>query len=263
MISDISQRQEPDWLKLVARIGYGAKGIVYLLIGILTAEGSRGSDSKDAFSTIAQQPFGTFLLALVAVGLLAYASWRFLQGITDPEREGSDASALAKRLAWVASGIVYVALAISAGQIIFGAASGGGAQDWTAKVLHWPFGRWLIGAVGLGIFGGGVHQLKEAISTGFKEDFALHKMNSTEKTWATRVGRIGYASRSVVYFLIAWFLVQSALTANPSEAGGLAKALNTLQSQPYGPWLLGLTSLGLMCYGLYCFVMARYRKAVA
>lgn len=258
-----AQIQEADWMKGLARVGYGAKGVVYLIIGILAIRGVARTGPEGALSTIAQQPFGQILLGLVAIGLLAYASWRFTQSVADPENEGDDAKAIGKRIGYFASGVVYAGLALSAAQIILGSGSGGGgAQDWTARVLELSFGQWLVGLAGVGVILGGLHQLKQAVTAEFKEDFALSEMDSAQETWAERTGRVGHAARTVVYLIIGWFLIEAAVTSNASEAGGLSKALDTLQGQPYGPWLLGAAGIGLMCYGVYCFVMARYRKAV-
>lgn len=259
-----ARAQEANWMKLLARVGYGAKGIVYLIIGGLAIRGVASSGSEGALSKIAQQPFGQILLGLVAVGLLAYAAWRFVQSLADPEDEGDDAEGIGKRVGYFASGIVYAGLAVSAVQIIIGSGGGGGggAQDWTARVLELSFGQWLVGIAGAGVIIGGLHQLKQAVTADFKEDFALSEMNDTQETWAERTGRLGHAARTVVYLIIGWFLIQAAMTSDASEVGGLSKALDTLQDQPYGPWLLGAAGVGLVCYGIYCFVMARYRKAV-
>lgn len=260
--SSMSAKGEADWMKILARTGYAAKGVVYLIVGGLAAQGIASQGSEGALSKIAQQPFGKVLLGIVAVGLLAYAAWRIVQSIADPENEGDDPTDIAKRVGYFASGVVYLGLAVSAARIIFGGGGGGGTQSLTAQVLSFSFGQWLVGGVGVAIILGGLHQLKEAVTAGFKEDFALGEMSSTEETWATRAGRIGHAARTVVYFIIGWFLIRAAMTRDASEAGGLGKALDALQNQPYGPWLLGATGVGLVAYGVYCFVMARYRKAV-
>lgn len=252
------------WMKMLARAGYAAKGVVYLVIGVLAVEGGVAGGSRSALTQINQQPFGRFLLTLVAIGLLAYAIWRFVHGIADPENEGDDAKALAKRTGYVASGVVYGALAFSAVQIAFGSGGGGGsgAQNWTAQVLDLAFGRWLVGLAGVGVILGGLHQLQQAITAKFRENFALSEISPEQERWAVRAGRLGHAARTVVYAIIGWFLVRAALTYDSSEVGGLGEALRTLQQQPYGRWLLGAAGVGLVCYGIYCFVLARYRKAV-
>ncbi len=201
---------------------------------------------------------------MVGIGLLAYAAWRFVQASIDPEDEGEDTSAVAKRVSYVASGLVYVGLAISAVQIVLGQnSSGGGAQDWTARVLELSFGRWLVGLLGFAIIVAGIYQLKEAITAGFKDKFALSNMDSSQTTWAVRAGRVGHGARSVVYGIIGWFLIRAAITHSASQTGGLGEALSTLEQQPYGRWLLGFAGLGLFCYGIYCLVLGRYHKAAS
>jgi len=256
--------QNPDWLKLLARIGFGAKGVVYLILGVLAVQGTAGGGTKGALSEIVRQPFGKIMLSVVMVGLAAYGLWRVLQSTLDPENEGREPKALGKRIGWFCSGLAYFALAFSAARIVLGGGGGGGdgAESGTQTLLSLPFGQWLVGIVGVGVLLAGAHQLKQAITADFREDFALRKMSGPEKTWATYAGRAGHAARTVLYVIIGVFLLQAAWTANPDQAGGLGEALDTLQRQPYGPWLLGAAGIGLVCYGLYCFVMARYRKAV-
>ena len=87
-------------------------------------------------------------------------------------------------------------------------------------------------------------------------------MSAPEKTWATRMGRFGLAARGVVFAVIGFFLIQAARSSNASQVRGLGGALAALASQPYGPWLLGLVALGLVAYGIYNFVQARYRQMV-
>ena len=251
-------------MKTLARVGYGAKGIVYIITGGLAAQGIAQAGSEGALTTIAQQPFGKVLLGLVAVGLAAYSLWRFVQGFTDPENEGDDAEGIGKRVGYLGSAAAYAFLTFTAVQIIFSGSSGSGSGGggWTAQLLQTTWGQIAVGAVGVGILIGGFYQLYQGFTGGFTDDFAKGEMSSQELTWATRAGRIGHIARGIVYLIIAWFFVQAALQSDASETGGIGKALDELGSQPYGPWLLGAVGVGFVAYGIYCFVMARYRKDV-
>ena len=255
----------PGWMRVLARLGFGAKGVVYLIVGALAMQGA-ASDQKGALTEIASQPFGRALLGVVALGLAAYALWRFVSGAIDPHDESDDdAKGAAKRVGYVASGVVYAALAIEAGRMAIGGGGGSGGEDgaqhWTGKLLEMDYGSVLVGLVALGVLIGAGYQLKQAITADFRENFRLGEMSATEDTWATRAGRLGHGARAVVYALIAWFLGRAALANDEDRAGGLGKALETLQSQPWGSWMLIAAGLGLACYGVYCFVVARYCDA--
>jgi type IV secretory pathway VirB2 component (pilin) len=204
------------------------------------------------------------LLILVAVGLFGYALWRLSQAWIDPEGEGRDAKGVIKRIGYAISGAIYGFLGVEAVRIVMGSSSGSGgeqqAEDWTAQLLAQPFGQWLVAIVGVILIGTGLYQGYRAYSAKFKQKLKLNEMSVTEQTWAVRSGRLGFAARGVVYLLLGGFLIQAALTSNPEEAGGIGQALRELVEQPYGPWLLGLVAAGLVAYGFFCFVLARYRR---
>ena len=251
-----------------ARFGYISRGLVYLIVGgmalqIAFGEGGSAPDKKDALVEIATQPYGMVLLALVAFGLFSYSAWRLMAAIRDLEDDGSDAKGLILRASYLVSFVVYGALGIVAVQIIINSAAsadGDSSQDWTAKLLAQPWGVWLVGTIGAIIILTGCFQFYIAYKAKFMEKMKTHEMSAAEKTWTERSGRIGYAARGGVYLLIGSFLIQAALQRDPSEAGGLAKALSTLAQQPYGPWLLGIVAIGLMGFGVYSIVQALYRR---
>src|SRR5690349_11884662 len=84
------------WSERLARFGFATRGVIYLLIGVLAGKaalgtGGKTTDNTGAIVTLYQQPFGRFLVGAVAVGLLAYALWLFVEATLDPERKGTDA----------------------------------------------------------------------------------------------------------------------------------------------------------------------------
>ncbi|MEZ4615988.1 MAG: DUF1206 domain-containing protein [Caldilineaceae bacterium] len=257
------------WVVWLARFGYAAKGLVYITIGALAIQAAIGSGGKTtgpsgALGSLANQPFGQVLLGLVALGLFGYALWRLVQAWVDPENEGSDAKGIVKRIGYAISGIIYGAFSVEAIRLASGSGSGGSdsgqAQDWTARLMAQPYGIWLVGIVGVIVIGVGLYQFYRAYSAKFRTKLKLHEMNHKEELWATRVGRLGFAARGVVYGVIGTFLIVAAVRANPSEAVGIGEALQKLSQQPYGPWLLGIVALGLLAYGFFAVVLARYRR---
>jgi Domain of Unknown Function (DUF1206) len=85
-------------------------------------------------------------------------------------------------------------------------------------------------------------------------------MSQAEQTWAVRLGRLGIAARGIVFGIIGLFLIQAAKQSDASQAKGFGEALASLEQQPFGPWVLGLVALGLIAYGIYSVVEARYRR---
>lgn len=260
--------QSSRWAERFMRFGLAAKGFVYAIVGILAFQaafgrGGRTTGSGGALQSIANRPFGQVLLALVAVGIVGYVSWRFVQAFLDPENHGTDAKGIARRVGYGLSGLIYAGLALSAVQIIIGAASGSGGsstQHWTAVVLSQPFGRWLVGAAGALTIGLGFYQLYKAYKARFRKKQKTHQMSGTEEIWTIRAGRLGLGARGVTFCIIGWFLIQAALQAQAQEARGLGGALQTLAQQPYGPWLLAIVAIGLIAYGVHMGVEARYRR---
>jgi hypothetical protein len=259
-------RKASPWVERMARAGYVSYGVVYVLVGVLAVQaalggGGQATGQEGALRSILFAPLGRFLLGLIALGLLAYATWRLFQGIRDPENEGTDAKGIVKRFDHVINGLFHAALAFSAGQLVLGSGGGGGSpDDWTARLMAQPFGHWIVVIGGAAFVGAGLYQFYKVYRADFRDELKLGEMGAREKAWATRSGRLGYAARGVVFGVIGIFLVQAALQTDPNEARGLGGALQTLARQPFGPYILGAVALGLVAYGVFMFVMARYRR---
>lgn len=258
------------WIERLARWGYASKGVVYGIVGLLAAQaafgsGGRTTDTQGALQAIVNQPFGKFLLALVAIGLIGYVIWRFVQAIKDPENKGTDAKGLAQRVGYAVNGLIYAGLALSAVQIVLGSGGGGNSnstQDGTARLLSQPFGQWLVGTVGAFIIGLGFYQFYQAFSGKFRRELNLTELSDTQRKLVMGICRFGLLARGIVFCIIGWFLIQAGIQYDASEAGGLDEALQTLAQQPYGPWFLGIVALGLVAYGIYLVIQARYRQLV-
>ena len=268
-----ARRKASPFLEKFARFGYAAKGVVYVVVGALAAlaafgSGGQTTGSKGALQTIAEQPYGRVLLGLVAFGLAGYALWQFIRAIEDPEYEGSDGKAIAKRVGFFISGVIHFGLVWYAIGILTGAASGGGgggggdsgAQTWSARVMEYPMGRWLLMLIGAGIVGYGIFQLTKAFKSELGKRLHLGQLEPGTYRAVVAISRFGLAARGVVFGIIGGFLATAAYHHNPGEARGVDGALEALQRQPYGPWLLGTVAVGLIAYGIFEFVKARYRQ---
>jgi hypothetical protein len=207
---------------------------------------------------------------VLAAGFAAYAIWRFVEALAEGEGEADEKGALkkwGKRAGYIGRGLIYAGLTITAVKLLIGA---GGqesqnekAHKTTATVLDWPGGRWLVGIAGATIVGAGLWNLYRAVTKKFEDNWRADEMSEAERTWGGRAGMAGHIARGVVFALIGIFVTKAAIEFDPRDAIGFDGALRKLAEASYGPYLLGLTAGGLLCYGLFCLVDARYRDVSA
>jgi hypothetical protein len=263
-----SKKPVPSWVEGLARFGYAAKGAVYLLIGglaVLAAfdAGGRATDTRGAFQAIYAGPFGMVLLGVVAIGLAAYAIWRVTQAIVDAEGKGSDLKGISIRIGYACSGLLHAGLAFSAVRLMFGEkerSSEQAHQSRAAQIMNLPFGPLLVGLGGAGFIGFGLYQIYKSYKAKFRKRLDVGAMSKREDKWATRLGQIGLAARGVVFGIIGYFLIYSALRYDPKEVRGVGGALQSLAEQPFGKALLGIVAAGLAIYGLYMLAEAKYHR---
>ncbi len=258
------------WVSGLARLGYAAKGVVYLIIGGLAAklaigQGGAATDQRGALQTIYEQPFGKFLLAVVAIGLLGFALWSFIQAIYDTEGKGRDAKGIIARLGYAAVCVAYAALAFCAYQLVAGTGNVGqgstaSTQDWTTTLLKLPAGVALVVIVGLVVLGVALYLFAKAYTAKFQRRLNLAGVSAQLRKFVIFLGRFGYGALGVVFTIVGFFLIVAAIQYNPQKAKGLDTALKELLHLPFGPLLLGIVALGLIAYGVYSFAEARYRR---
>lgn len=251
-------------IKTIARAGYISKGVVYALTGILAfgaAIGLGGSTEGKlgVLKFLEEQPFGKALLGMMGLGLFSYAFWRFFQSIRDPENIGIDAKGIGKRVAYFFSGLVYLGLATFSFYEIFN--ESGKSDTGKTEMLPAEYLKFIFYAIALGLVIKAVFQFYKAFKGDFLAQFSLDNIAriNTRKTvkW---LGYAGLVSRGVVVGIVAYFFLIAADTAGPGDIKGTAEAFSFLRRNSEGPWLVGLVSFGLICYGMYMFVKAKYRR---
>lgn len=133
----------------------------------------------------------------------------------------------------------------------------------SAMAYQPPLGRFFVAAVGVGVILVGLYQLYAALGARFKDDLKRHQMGGAEELSTILVGRVGTAARAVALGVAGAFVLVAAYQADPQEVRGLGGALEALQQQPLGSVMLGTVAAGLIVYGLFMFLVARYRRIEA
>lgn len=169
------------WVERLAKLGFASKGAVYLLVAVLTVIAAADvakhpAGTRAAFNAIVAQPFGRFLLASVAAGLVGFILRRFVQVFIEPpgpEREVKRAVRVAKRIGYGFSGLVHTGIALTALQLVLGLGIKNRdgmtwTQDRTSFLMAQPFGCWLVALAGLIVIGVGIGQFYLLKSDGLK-----------------------------------------------------------------------------------------------
>lgn len=250
--------------QLLARAGLTARGVIYILIGIVAimvaiGQGGKQADQQGALQLLAGQPFGLLALWLLAIGFVGYALWRLSEAAFGVPGEGNGAGPRIKSLV---RALVYASFAVLTFKVITGKKSNqsGQQQDVTASVMHHTGGRFLIGIVGLIIVIVGLALVVEGARHKFMKHLRTGEMSPQTRKMVKRLGTVGTVARGLVFALAGVLVIDAAITYNASKAGGLDTSLHTLRNAPFGEFLLILAALGLIAFGIYGLAEARWRR---
>lgn len=252
-------------VEFAARAGYLAKGAVYAVIGALALQQAAGqggeiTSTREALREIGSGAFGQVLLWIMAAGLAGYVIWRLVQAVLDPEgdqTDDGDAKRWGKRLFYLISAVIYGILAWYAASLAMGDGGGGsGGSSWESQVVRMTAGRWILGAIGVGVVARGLLQFGKAYTESFRKRIQSFDLGPGSRKWVVWASRVGLTARGVIFCMIGGALVYAAWTRDAQEAEGTEGALSFLVGSP---WLLGAVAFGLICYAVYQAVKARYR----
>ena len=252
----------------LARYGYLARGVVYFLLGAIALSSvfwgmGRTPSSEGAFSTILGRPFGRVLLAAIALGLFGHVLWRLAQAVLNADHHDKDFKGYVVRLGNLAAGLTNTALALLAARLAIGAGSGGGASGeagFASWLLEQPFGKWLLGIVGLAVVGAGCAQVWRGVKGQYRKRVRLPAEHSTILNF---VCGFGLSARGLLIAIIGGFFLYAAFTVQADQAGGLTEALDWVHQLPFGTALYAVAAIGLLAFGAYSCLEARYRNVDA
>jgi hypothetical protein len=254
------------WMEPLARTGFVAKGVVYLLLGGLALQfalggGGRITDSRGAVVSLLQEPYGRLTIGALAVGLALYAGWRCLEAFGDANRKGTNLQGLGARAGYFLSACVYGTLAFDAARLAGSPAraSSGNERELPPLLFESAAGEWAVMAVAVALVVYGIVQGWRAFSRRLSDRLNLGRLSSQARPWVMRVSRFGIGARAVVLTLMGVIMFRRSASLRAAADTDTAESLRLLSTLPTGGWILAGVAAGLMAYGVYQFVHARYR----
>jgi hypothetical protein len=262
------------WLRAWSRLGLACRGVVYLLVGYLAlrlaleTHGRLGApaSSAGAVQEVVAPAWGRVPLVLLVAGLAAYALTQLVEAVFRPARATGTMGRWWQRAVSSWGFLVYLVFCVSTARLLAGTPARQTAQSeqrqdtsMATDLLRTGWGRLLVVLVGILLVVGGLEAGRRAVRFNFRERFTAGHMSRALAIVTRTLGAFGCIARSVVFVLAGVFLVKAAVLSNASQTKGLDAIFRSVASTAYGSWLLGLLASGIVCYGLYCLLEAKYR----
>ena len=262
----VAQVTDNRWVVLLGRVGLIGYGVVNLLLAWLAVQVALGASASEAeagkggaLQRIAEESWGTALLWVIGISMLALALWQLGEAIWGRKAHGG----AVRRVAHVAEALAFGFLGVSAVRVAAGSGSAGSNKQqagFTARVLEAPGGQLLVAGAGLIALGAAAYLAVKGAKRRFLRDLDLSSASPGLRKATIRLGQVGYIALGVAYSIVGILIIVAAIQHDPQKATGLDTALATLADQPYGTVLLFVIAAGLACYAAYCFLDARFRK---
>ncbi|KAI8822179.1 uncharacterized protein EV422DRAFT_494969 [Fimicolochytrium jonesii] len=264
----------PFWAKvqrIVGRIGFGAKGVVYGLVGGMTvASGSKLNDKdyeespKGAFVLIGDAPSGSGALFILLLALWCYSIWRFWECFT---YRGRDATFSATknffrfRLSPFVSGCVYIAYSYYIITMLLNNYENKEPSCypncWRDSVL----GRTMLVIMGIAFLIACITQLQNAFTGKWHSEIDWHRANKKWEKWLLlTLGHIGYLGRAGIFVFVA--TLEFKALKHPVQQSGdqFADGLSQLLGSTSGRIAMIFTGLCTLIFGVFCLLCVIYRQ---
>jgi hypothetical protein len=260
------------------RAGWFAKGVVYVVAGILalmiaanasgwsSPVGTSGSEASPtgALKTIAGLTGGAALMWALAVGLLLYASWRLVAASLPG---GHDAKAWVTRIGYVVSAVIYITFAVTAISLArsAGAAANGNTKVTTlsGRLMAQSGGRLVVGVVGAITIAAGLYRLVIGLRGDVTDELDLTSFSPQRRLWTKRLGSVGEIGRGLGIGSVGVFLLRAAVTYDASQATGLDGALRRMATERWGTVVVVVIGIGFAAYGVFCLLTFTHRELKA
>ena len=262
------------WLRAGSRLGLACRGTVYLLVGYLAfrlalaSHGRAGAPASGAGAVQAAvaPAWGRIPLVLLVAGLAAYALTQLVEAVFRPAHTTGAMGAWRQRAVSSWGFLLNSAFCVSTARLLAETPREQTAQSehrqdtgMAAELLRTGWGKAVLVLAGILVVAGGLEAARRAVRLNFRERFTAEHMSRALAVITRALGAFGCTARAVVFVLTGVFLIKAAVLSSAGQAKGLDAVFRSVASTAYGPWLLALLASGLLCYGLYCLIEARYR----
>lgn len=264
------------WVWRSASLGYAAKGLLYIIVGVTAALaalriGGRVRGTRGALNLIVGYPLGRVAVALIAVGLCGFVLRRFVQIFVAPTvgTPPKKITRISRRTGYFFSGLANLGIALAALRLMLGLgmlSSGGRTPppDWLSLLLiREPLDGWLTLFVGFGVVGFATFHFYMAVTRRFTIDLQLERMSRRFETTIFACGIAGYGGRGIAFLITGAFLVYAGWFVKEVEARGYGDILRLVEAQPFGWWVLIAIAAGLLAYGFYLLLASVYLRLIA
>ena len=244
-----------------ARIGMATKGLVYLLLGGLTAFSAFGwggekAGSSAAIDFLSNRIFGQVLLVVTAIGLLGYLFFRWRESFNGDFEDKYKAVAIVTRIAYFGSGLFYGLLALSALKSVIGMQSSDKSSFGLTDLLNSEYGLYIAIVIGVIVTVKAGYEFYRAFSGSFKEKVSKAELSKSEHNKVLKAGLVGHTARGVVFGILA-FLFYKAAFSRSRDGMGQEEAFSFIEDT-FGWVILAVIALGVVIYGVFMMISARY-----
>lgn len=255
-----------DLAERIGQVGWVARGISYVVLGVITMRlvigtdfQSEDADQAGALVAVSDAPGGTILLVALAAGLAVFALWQAAQltGIS-----GSDPETWLERISKLIGIFFYGSLVLTAVELLrqgFSSESSWTVDRLSSWALDYPVGRIAIVIAGLIVVLISARRGRRTITGDLDDDLDLQGAGRRERLAVEWLGRIGEIGRAISFLIIGWFLVYAGLAGRSDAAGGLDQSLVRAATSSFGAILVALAGMGFTLFGIYSVVSARHR----
>ena len=264
--------QAHPWIAHCMRIGFAARGVLYAAIGIATlwsiAHDRRRAEGgmTEAFVSMSNlhvyflRP-GNVLLAGLALGFAGFALGMAWTAFFDWNDEGRSALGLIRRVGTFIGGVGHLGLMATALFMILGRQPDeDGTQRWSEWALHYHGGRMVVAIAGAWAAGYGLFLLSKTLTGRLDNKLEYAEMSAATVHWTNVSGRLGMLARGAIYLTIGIVMIVAGYVGTARNVVGFGGAMHAIAQDTLGWVALSATSAGLLCYGIFMMIEARYRR---